>query len=210
MNRFLRVFLLNEEMTEDEKEIVLYGVNIMLEMMISIFICLSIMCITRKFIEGVIFFAMFIPLRLYAGGYHCDKWWCCTLISSLSFWVMMCLAKVDIVDANKSFMVSIGAMAFILVIAPVINDTKPVLEEEFSKYAKRLYLFIALFVVIEIFLLYFDKKHYISFMTYVLCFMVIVLIVGKIKWKKLNKHNSYIERYIIHKIKNKSSYICKR
>lgn len=194
----------NYEMTSSEKEIFLYGLRAMTEMGISIFICCVIMFITRHYLEGVIFFAMFIPLRSFAGGFHCEKTWVCMITSSLSFLAILLLSDINLFYPNISYLISIFCIVLIVLISPVINDSRPVMESEYPVFAKRLAIHLLCILGIETLLLYLNLPHYVWFMSIILIFMVIILLAGKLKWNHLNYKNSYLRRWIRSKTKQTS------
>ena len=60
---------------EEEREIYEYGFSIATEMLLCILVCFSISMTLHTFVEGLLFFAIFIPLRSYAGGLHLSNYW---------------------------------------------------------------------------------------------------------------------------------------
>lgn len=58
-----------------------YGLEIFFSSVIEIICIFAIAILVDNFFETVIFFAFFIPLRIYSGGYHADTRIRCFLVS---------------------------------------------------------------------------------------------------------------------------------
>ena len=196
MRKILEKILLNDDMSSSEKEIVLYGFQAFAEMTCGILICFIIMAVMKMYLEGIIFFAMFIPLRSFAGGFHCERWWICMITSAVSFLVILFLSDIDLFSSKSAYIVSSVCLAVIAMIAPVINDARPVLESEYPKFGKRLLGQLVCIFCAETVFFYFHQAHYLRLMMIVLLFMVLILVMGKLKWKRLNRRNSYIGRWL--------------
>lgn len=65
----------------DDYEIYQYGIQLGLTMVLNGMISAAISLLCGMLWEGILFFALFIPLRSYAGGYHSDTPGKCTLWS---------------------------------------------------------------------------------------------------------------------------------
>ena len=106
------------------------------------------------------------------------------------------MSRINIMNSMYSYIASLCCIGGIMAIAPVINDARPVLEKEYGIFARRLLVLLLCIVGIETVLLYFNMQHYLQLIAVILCFMLIVLFWGKWKWKELNKHNTYWERFL--------------
>jgi accessory gene regulator B len=63
--------LVKNLVTEEEKrELCIYGIGLMISSVIDILLILIISAFLHRFIETLIYLFAFIPLRLYAVGYH--------------------------------------------------------------------------------------------------------------------------------------------
>lgn len=167
----------------------------MIEIGITFIICFFIMFITHSYIEGLLFFSVFIPLRSFAGGFHFDNAWICTIISTLYFFLIMETSHFTVVNCKISYILGILSMIAILCISPVINDSRPILPGEYHTFGIRLMLSICCIFVAESILYYLNSQHYLWLITLVLLSMICILFLGKIKWKSLNKHNSYFRKF---------------
>lgn len=50
-----------------------YGIDIMFSSIMQLLLILIISVFIGNIVETLLFFLMFIPLRIYAGGYHADS-----------------------------------------------------------------------------------------------------------------------------------------
>lgn len=65
----------------EEKNLYLYCFSTIIEMSANLLTTLIIGALLHRFIETLIFMLVFIPLRSFAGGYHCEKAESCFILS---------------------------------------------------------------------------------------------------------------------------------
>lgn len=95
-----------------------YGMQVALEIGLSFITSIVICCIWGKIAEGIIFFAIFIPLRSYLGGFHMKSYGVCyicscvTLVAVLGLssfapcynisWLILCISIIMVfLEANR-------------------------------------------------------------------------------------------------------------
>lgn len=79
------LLLKNQYIEESMYNIYQYGMQMALEMGLSFVTSVAICCIWGRVAEGIIFFAVFIPLRSYLGGYHLKSYAACYICSCVTF-----------------------------------------------------------------------------------------------------------------------------
>lgn len=84
--------LKNRYIEESMYNVYQYGMQMALEIGLSFFTSVVICCIWGKVAEGIIFFAVFIPLRSYLGGYHLKSYAACYLCSCATLVVILGLS----------------------------------------------------------------------------------------------------------------------
>ena len=72
-----------------------YGMQIALEIGLSFLTSVVICCVWGKIMEGIIFFAVFIPLRSYLGGYHMKSYVACYVFSCVTLIIVLGLSSVE-------------------------------------------------------------------------------------------------------------------
>lgn len=88
-----------------------YGMQMVLEIGVSFITSIVICCLCKKVVEGIIFFAVFIPLRSFLGGYHMKSYVACYLLSCATLTVALWMG---------SFEIKYGISWLILVISIII------------------------------------------------------------------------------------------
>lgn len=115
-----------------------YGLDVFISSALEVASILVIAAVMRNFLQTLLFFASFIPLRVYAGGYHADTKLRCYFVSLAvyaGFTIVMYILPV------KAYLAAaLSATAFtvtmILSAAPVIHKNKSVNDAERKYYRK--------------------------------------------------------------------------
>lgn len=91
-------------------------------------------------LEGIIFLAATILLRIYSGGYHADTYLRCFIITSLSFAVVMILYEALIYfEVNAWIVIGIALIAGIYIWKkiPVTHPNQPLSEKRIKECRKK-------------------------------------------------------------------------
>lgn len=185
LSRKLTAYLIcKNAISEDKRAIYQYGFQIGLEVSINTIISIFIAVICHMEIETLVFFLVFIPLRSYAGGLHLDKYISCLICSCMSLLFLLLIVKY-IEIAN---MLSLGIIAISLIliklISPVKDINRPVSQSELIIFDKKLNYCILMIGAISI-IFYCIKLNRMLFMISITTlFMVIILLLGKINYRK--------------------------
>ena len=115
-----------------------YGLDIFFSSFIEIFSILVISAIVGNIIETILLFTAFIPLRIYAGGYHADTKIRCYILSLLMY-IIFCII-LSIVSCKQylkmSVLCTIFTCALVIFKAPIIHCNKEVNNVERKNYRK--------------------------------------------------------------------------
>lgn len=129
-------YLTDEGMTEEEQEIVRYGLERMIENLLG---CLLLVIIGYYFgnaLQGVLLWVFLYPLRSNAGGYHAGTRVGCLCISACVVWASFLFLD----NMQKISFVHLGicvASVFVLwMMAPVGSRNKPLDQQEVLYYRK--------------------------------------------------------------------------
>lgn len=57
--------------------------TLMIELILNVFLSVLFGLILRQIKEFIFFFGVFIPLRIFCGGYHANTTWKCVVLSNL-------------------------------------------------------------------------------------------------------------------------------
>lgn len=115
-----------------------YGLDVFVSSALEIVSILTIAAFVGNFFQTVLLFTAFIPLRIYAGGYHADTRLKCYLISVgvyvfLTLFTLVISAKMY---ATVNIILTLIALVMVLTSAPVIHKNKSVCEVERKYYRK--------------------------------------------------------------------------
>lgn len=102
--------LLREQVIGDSMlEIYQYGFLRMFEIGSAVITGFLICLIMGMLKEGIIFFAFFVPLRSYLGGFHLGKYWQCYIMSCFTLWLVLAVTRSASLDISVSFGVIVTA-----------------------------------------------------------------------------------------------------
>lgn len=115
-----------------------YGLDVFISSTIEVVSILIIAVTIKNFLQTLMFFLAFIPLRIYAGGYHANTKLRCYFVS-LGAYGMFTIAMY-MIPAKLYLPIAASATAFtmlmILSTAPVIHKNKSVNDVERTYYRK--------------------------------------------------------------------------
>lgn len=152
----------------DQQDITIYryGMEVLLLSLLEIgsILCLAIM--VGNFFETLVYFISFIPLRLFAGGYHASTRLRCYLLSLCAYVVftvlLSCFSKEQHLLFSISVFIAIFSVITIFLFAPVIHANRYCEESERIHFGKVSHK-IVIFDVIIIFVSYFIQMKIFAF-----------------------------------------------
>lgn len=101
-NRIAKLLVREKLISKSMMEVYQYGLIRMLELggavLTSLLICLAM----GRLKEGIIFFAFFMPLRSYLGGFHLKKYWQCYLMSCFTLFTVLMITEFVSLDMRVS------------------------------------------------------------------------------------------------------------
>jgi len=137
-----------------EREVIEFGLKQGVNSLLGIIVMIIIGFFMGIWGESIIFIFVFVPLRIFAGGYHSKTQFRCAMVSILLVIAAFCGI---IYIVNSFFVFSLMLFSFLVIYqhAPVQNGKRPLDEVEFKTYKKRSRLimciqsliFIVLFIV---------------------------------------------------------------
>ena len=80
---WLKNFLMNNGISGDDAEVATYGIYRAMLLMAGIMVALILGRIFGSVKHTICFLVFFMPLRVFAGGYHADSLWKCGILSSV-------------------------------------------------------------------------------------------------------------------------------
>lgn len=156
-------FLGEEGVIDKNKvDICRYGLEVFASSTIMLLCILLIAIFAGNFLETIFFFMAFIPLRIYAGGYHANTKFRCFLTSLVVYFLFTFLLY--IIPHEIYTTVCLGeiffTLAVILLFSPVIHINKNVTKKEILHYRKKsIYICIIEIICIFSLILIFKNNH---------------------------------------------------
>ena len=160
LSKMIANFLLHKNViSEMEIDIYIYGYETIILGIIDFFIVLIVGLIFNQFITMLIFFTMFISVRLYTGGYHAN-----TVLKCKAVFISICISLVFLSEFKFPYYLHILIMLLYLItsffLAPIENHNKPLTSEEQTKY-RRISIAMSLFwSIADVFSYFFAIKIY--------------------------------------------------
>lgn len=116
---------------ESQKALYRYGYVVLVEMSINVFLTLMVGILNGKMILVIFFSLMFIPLRLYCGGWHAPKDWLCMLFSmGTLLLVVFFLEQFSFLPGSAVYFIEVISLVVILLLAPMDSVAKRLDEKE--------------------------------------------------------------------------------
>ncbi len=119
-------FYSNKIIEAEEKEIYVYGLQLIIFTIMGITLILVLELILNKLFYSIIFLISFIPIRMYSGGYHASSYVKCnlTLISLYLVAMSAVIFTPSVYVIRISTIMAIITIYTILKYAPVDNENK--------------------------------------------------------------------------------------
>ena len=171
ISKFLADYVIDKGVVEEkEREIYEYGFTIAMELIIFIGLCLVITVALQMYLEGILFFVIFIPLRSYAGGLHLKTYSSCLVASVLVFTGVLVLDKLIQMPAIPGCIMALCSLIGIYALYPVENVNRDVDDQEDRYFKRKLKLFLALdlILIFVFFILSADREIWIIAFTLVM------------------------------------------
>ncbi len=149
----------------DDMAVCVYGLDVFISSFIELISVFVLAAFIGNLIEIVLFFTAFIPLRVYAGGYHANRKATCYLIS-IAVYIAFTLATATLPKKIYVFLNTLSAICSSVMVvsyAPVIHHNKIVSTNECKVYRKKSILICFVEVIlITIFTIMAKSKIYVT------------------------------------------------
>lgn len=127
-------FVANEIIPVEDKNIYKYGIEVTLSSVLGIFIIILLSAILGRIQDGILFLVCFIPIRVYAGGFHMNTYFTCNATFISVFLLILSVSR--ILAASLSFSFIFISLIIIALLAPVKNKHKNLSVREKKRYRK--------------------------------------------------------------------------
>lgn len=168
----------------DEKEVVLYGIQLLIEGLFKTLLLIMFSSCVGKVTECVQFLFVFCSLRVVAGGAHCRTNLGCTCVFFGIFFEGMFFEKCGISVWVAELFVFV-CMGVCLKWAPSTTENNPIIDKSIRRRKKILsvLILIACFVEIKCSIMKFHRGYIVAA---VLNVLILIIIQEVHKWKKIS------------------------
>ena len=168
---------------EEDREVYEFGLDNLFSTLINFIIIMCLGLLLGMALQSIVFYVSYLALRVYAGGYHADKPMTCFFTSIII--VIPCLLAIRSQQIwnvpEVSFALLAGAIAVLVLIAPVGNKNKMLDALEKVVYRRRLLRNLAIISVIMVIFFVLSLYEYSAAVLCGILLSTVIAVVGKIK-----------------------------
>ena len=166
---------------KEDKELYLYGGHLLIVTLANILTTICIGIFMGMFWESIMFMLTYIPIRIYAGGYHSKTQARCYMVSIFINGFAMIAIKWIIWHSMICYMLLIVSQIGIVALAPIDDNKKLLNENEKRIYRRNLYGLLCIINCIILICKVLSCLIIVNCMMVALGIALIMLIVGKFK-----------------------------
>lgn len=177
IENFVEMLIENKVSKKEDKEIIIYGFITGIEIILNIITTIFLGFVFKLSIESLMFLCSYALIRIYAGGYHCEKAINCYICSSMIMIISLFIVKITSIKyiLNICIILIFISIPIILKIAPIGTKNKPLDNEEKVYFKKKLFKNIFLEIIIFIIFIIFECYN----LAYMIClgFFIVAIVV---------------------------------
>ena len=150
VDRMIDRMILDGTIEEEDKEIYEYGLTQGIIMLFNVIVTLLIGVLLHSVVETLLFMAVYMPLRSYAGGVHAKTQLRCLVYS---FSMVAIILEVIKYFPNNLYIIAamlVFSVVTVCLLAPVESENKPLDEDEVKRYGRKARLILFFYVGITI------------------------------------------------------------
>lgn len=181
MDRIVDWLIDIEVVSEEAKEVYLFGLRQGMLYAINAITCIVIAAMTNNYWGVFIYIGAFAVLRAYAGGYHAESVVACYLTSTGIVLTASYLITHYEFDTLLLLMVLMLSTMVILLFSPVEDHHKPLDAKEELVYSLRIRLVLSIELVLIIAAVMMNRHLFVEAATYGITTVAIVVLLGWVK-----------------------------
>lgn len=129
--------LLKETIKTEEKEIYIYGIQLIISSIINFLLCIITSFLLGELLNGLIFFVAFSSLRKFTGGFHSRSFLICNIVFTMIVAIaLICNMLIGAIFTGIPMivLVIILTMLCLILFSPVYNKNKILTNIERKKF----------------------------------------------------------------------------
>ncbi|MFQ9857515.1 MAG: accessory gene regulator B family protein [Ruminococcus callidus] len=162
------------------KEVCAYGLRQIFSTIFNAGTMLLIGFLMQMLIEAILFTVIYIPVRVYAGGYHASTPQRCWAFSAIMLWIALCIVKYT---PQMYFWVittlSLIACIVVFLLSPVEDRNKRLDEKEHHVYHIRAIVVMTIEMIVAMLLFALHFTQFVLVLEIAWCSLAVMLLLGK-------------------------------
>ena len=145
---------------EDEKDIYVYGNELLISSFVGIFLVCVAGVILGEFLNTLAFLVVFIINRQFSGGYHANTFFKCSMVFMLVYLFVLFLSKILLSNYSLFIwlIVAFAHLSIIIDLAPMPNKYKPISDSQRREAKKKIIIISIIFQLVAAFVFFFDTQ----------------------------------------------------
>jgi len=145
---------------EDEKDIYVYGNELLISSFVGIFLVCVAGVILGEFLNTLAFLVVFIINRQFSGGYHANTFLKCSMVFMLVYLFVLFLSKILLSNYSLFIwlIVAFAHLSIIIDLAPMPNKYKPISDSQRREAKKKIIIISIIFQLVAAFVFFFDTQ----------------------------------------------------
>ena len=186
----------NTYVDESEKEIINFGISMMITTIISLIVAVVIAALFGMLPAGILLLASIIVLRQYAGGYHAKSQSICAVLSCLIYTACLLCIKHSLINGVIQLVLCVAAILVIFFLAPVDNVNNELSISEKKHLGKKVRISLSLEVLVFVILLVSDNTYWSEIIVVSMIIVATLVLIGFIENKVRGLDNGLSDRYM--------------
>jgi accessory gene regulator B len=183
----------NLNFSDDEKDIYIYGFELLLSNLLTMFIMLIISILFGNIFYILSFICIFFVPRLFCGGLHANSHLKCTLMTNAIFISTIILSKLFVYMNLEFAIIILSALSLIVIVTlcPIVNTNHPVSEKRYKKN-KRFSIVISIINILAIVVLFCSTNcaEITTFSGVLFIWVSILVLIESLKQRRENNGNN--------------------
>ncbi len=173
------LFIRGNIVSEEQREIYQYGVELVISSLIGLFLILVIGLLSGNFIESVIFYTVFCSTRMFCGGFHAHSHLLCkaTFVGAFILVIVIDLVLNNI-ESFYWFIIYIYCLIIVCAFAPVENSNKTLTTNDVKRCKSISFILMMIWLTV-MFLLYIFGSELYHIVALTLFFIANLMLLGK-------------------------------
>lgn len=170
----------NRVIQSEDRELYKFGLEQFMMIALNLITTLAIGLIFRCLVPIIVFMAVYIPLRSFAGGFHAKTPLRCYIYSVM---ILVCAAlafKYLTLDGIVYYALTALSFAVIFALAPIDSKNKPLDDIEMTVYRKRARIILCIDVAVGLLLYFTAHTAVASSIAYSLACVAFMMPLGKV------------------------------